>query len=76
MLERVSIPASVMPVRFPIVGFARDDGIVRVYKEQDQILPLGAYIAKIELLTGDKIHKAKHNFIVQDKFPFAVWVNS
>lgn len=73
MAERISLPASFTPAMFAIVGVARNSQEVRVYKEQKQILPLGAYTARVKLLVGPKLLRAEHNFTVEDRFPFARW---
>jgi len=71
--ERISLPASFTPAMFAIVSVAKNSREVRVYKEEKQILPIGAYTAKVKLLAGPKILRAEHNFIVEDRFPFASW---
>lgn len=73
MEERISLPVSFNPAIFAIVDVSKNNQEVRVYKEQKQILPIGAYTAKVKLLAGPKRLRAEHNFIVEDRFPFASW---
>jgi hypothetical protein len=72
---RVTLPASLIAARFLVVYFTMKEAQVEVCKEQKQILPLGLYTARIEVLSGDKLHKAEHEFVVRDSYPFAVWSN-
>ena len=72
--HRIALAASVVPARIVVVGIRRDDGEVSVCKEEKcPVIPLGAYIASIEVISGDKLHKAEHRFVVSDSYPFAKW---
>ncbi|MBN2186296.1 MAG: hypothetical protein JW732_02460 [Dehalococcoidia bacterium] len=76
LLERASLPASLIPARIAIACYGRDMNIVRVFKTPEQILPVGGYVAKVELIAGDHLEKAEKGVIVRDNYPFAKWVNS
>lgn len=73
--RRIVLPASLVPARFPVVYYAREKTEVTVCKEQKQIIPLGVYIATIDILAGDKLYEEEHGFVVSDKYPFAEWGN-
>ena len=73
--RRITLEASLVAVGFVIIYFAKEEGIVRVCKKQKQVIGLGNYIARIEVLVGDKVHLAEHEFVVRDTYPFAEWGN-
>ncbi len=70
LAERISLPASFFPARFAILGVDKRNNEIRVYKEQKQLLSLGAYTAKVAVLVGPKGYAEQCNFTVEDKYPF------
>ena len=73
--DRIELPASVIPARIVVVNFDREGKVVvcKEFKEQAKVLASGAYTASIRVLSGDKVHKVEHGFVVSDSHPFAKW---
>lgn len=71
--QRISLPASPIPVRFGIVEVLANTGVVTLFEEN---VPLanGSYCAHIEVVVEGKVNRARSNFKVTDKHPFAYWV--
>ncbi len=76
-MERISLPASVLPATFPIVFAPREIGLVGVANDARTHLPIGRYEARIEILFSNILYKKKRSFLVIDKYPFVYWeINS
>lgn len=74
-MSRIALPASVIPARIVVVYYKKQEGKVRVSKEKEQVLPLGAYMASIGVMAANKLHTGEHRFVVSDNYPFAEWRN-
>ena len=70
---RVSLLASFIPAEFAIAGYDRENKEVVIFKEPKQVLSVGAYKVKVEVLVGAKLLKDECDFIVRDIYPFIHW---
>lgn len=74
--DRIALPASVIPAKIVVLSIRKENGEVGVCKEQGgTIITLGAYIASIQVISGDKLNTAEHRFVVSEGYPFGEWRN-
>lgn len=73
MLERIALPASLFPARFAIAYIDAQNRVVKIYRQPEQTLLIGAYTAIIQLFVGPVVSKHTRNFYVDNSAPFAYW---
>ena len=73
--QRISLPASPFPAKFPILQVDYSTGKVEVVDEatKNVILPLGKYSAYIDVSVDGKSIETLKILVVSDKHPFAYW---
>lgn len=71
--DSVSTPASLLPLRVPIV-VVDTSGQARVGMPHElRELPLGTYTARIVICEGAKLHHAVQRLTVTDSYPYVYW---
>lgn len=71
--QRISLPAAIMPAMFGVV--VAEQGKVFPFGRDvsEPILPMGVYVANIDIEIGGKIIRERKNFIVSNAHPYAYW---
>jgi hypothetical protein len=77
--QRISLAASPFPAIFGIVEVDYGSGVVKVFDEklkfdEEVTLERGAYYTDIKVAADGEHIRAKRNFEVSDKHPFAYWI--